>query len=283
VRWRSGRQSENVEDRRGGSGFGGRGVAIGGGLGGIVVLLLALFFGVDPGVLLQGGGPAVGPAPTPDARGSDEIKSFVSAILGSTEDVWAEVFTRSRRSYQAPTLVLFSGAVQSACGSASAAAGPFYCPADQKLYLDPAFFRVMRDRLRAPGDFANAYVIAHEVGHHVQTLLGISERVRTGQRRGTEAQANALSVRMELQADCFAGVWAHRAHRVQELLEEGDVDEGLTAAAAIGDDRLQGGAHGHVRPEAFTHGTSAQRVHWLRQGLRTGDIAQCDAFRGERS
>jgi predicted metalloprotease len=286
MRWERERRSDNVEDRRGNGFPGGRGMAIGGGLGGIVLLLLAVALGLDPGVLMQGnptgGLTAPAPSPGPSAGREDEIKQFVSAVLGSTEDTWSEAFRRSGRSYEPPTLVLFTGRVQSACGGASAAAGPFYCPLDRKLYLDPSFFSVLQDRLGASGDFAQAYVIAHEVGHHVQTLLGISEKVQAARRRSGEAQGNALSVRLELQADCLAGVWANHAHRARQILQQGDVEEGLTAAAAIGDDRLQRGSHGHVTPEAFTHGSAAQRVRWLKQGLGTGEIKRCDTFGGER-
>jgi uncharacterized protein len=208
----------------------------------------------------------------------DKMADFVSAVLGSTEDTWTELFARSGRSYRKPTLVLFTGAVQSACGYAQAAVGPFYCPADQKLYIDLAFYRDLQDRFRAPGDFAQAYVIAHEVGHHIQNLLGIADRVRQAQSRASQRQGAALSVRMELQADCLAGIWAATANRSQRLLEPGDIEEGLNAAAAIGDDRIQMASRGYVSPESFTHGSSQQRVRWFRRGLETGDIGACDTF-----
>jgi uncharacterized protein len=282
MRWTMGRRSDNVEDRRGS----GPGVPLvaGGGIGSIILVLVALYFGVDPSVVLQGGGQ---PAPTTQApaapsRGGDEIKQFVSVVLADTEDTWRELFRRMNREYRDPTLVLFSGSVQSACGMAGAAVGPFYCPGDHKLYLDTSFFRDLRDRFGAPGDFAQAYVIAHEVGHHVQTLLGISERVQTARRRSDSRDANALSVRMELQADCFAGVWAHHADKTRHILEQGDLDEALGAATAIGDDRLQRSAQGRVVPESFTHGSSAQRVQWFRRGFDSGEVRQCDTFASSR-
>jgi uncharacterized protein len=276
------RRSEQIEDRRGISV--GRGVA-GGGIGIVVIVLLAMFFGVDPSVLLQGGPSpgAVAPEPRqqvearPPSR-EDKMADFVAAVLGSTEDTWTELFARSGRRYEKPTLVLFTGAVESACGFAQAAVGPFYCPTDQKLYIDLAFYRDLQDRFRAPGDFAQAYVIAHEVGHHVQNLLGIAERVHAAQRRAGEREANALSVRMELQADCLAGIWAQHANRAKYILEEGDIEEGLGAAAAVGDDRIQKASRGYVSPESFTHGSAQQRVRWFRRGLETGDIKACDAF-----
>jgi len=275
---RLGRQSRNVEDRRGMS----PGIAVGGGLGTVVLILVALFLGVDPGVILQGGGPGEAPPPMTQpghpsaAPGADPMQEFVSAVLADTEDTWRVLFRDMNREYKEPRLVLFSGAVSSACGMAQSASGPFYCPPDQKIYLDMAFFRELHTRFRAPGDFAQAYVIAHEVGHHVQTLLGISQKVRGLQQRASEREANALSVRQELQADCFAGVWAFHANRSRQVLEAGDVEEGLNAAAAIGDDRLQRQSRGTVTPDAFTHGTSAQRVRWFKNGLDAGDVRQCD-------
>ena len=276
-----GRQSDNIEDRRG---FGGPLVA-GGGIGTVVLLLLALFFGFDPRVILQGDSPTTPPAtqhaPAPSASpgGHDELRDFVATVLADTEDTWRALFSRMGREYRDPRLVLFNGAVQSACGIAGAATGPFYCPQDQKVYLDLDFFRALRERFRAPGDFAQAYVIAHEVGHHVQKQLGISDRVMAERRRGG-SQANAASVRLELQADCFAGIWAHHAERTRHILEAGDVEEALNAAAAIGDDRLQRQAQGRVAPETFTHGTSKQRVQWFTRGIESGDLRQCDTFGG---
>ena len=281
MRWRGERESENVEDRRG-IRVGGRGVAIGGG-GLLLIIALALFTGQDPTVLLEQltGGPSVTVDPKQagrDGAPSDELGQFSSVVLASTEDVWRQTFASSGRRYQAPTLVLFSDAVQSACGFGSAAAGPFYCPMDNKVYLDLSFFTDLARRFGAPGDFAHAYVIAHEIGHHVQNQLGIASKVRAAQQRLPAGEVNALSVRTELQADCLAGVWAHHANRDAKLLEPGDVEEGLTAAAAIGDDRLQKRAQGYTVPESWTHGSSAMRVKWLRRGLQSGDIDACDTF-----
>jgi hypothetical protein len=274
-------RSSNIEDRRGMSV--GRGVA-GGGIGIVVIALIAMFLGVDPGVILQSGsteGPAAGSQQPVESRApsrEDKQADFVAAVLGSTEEVWTDIFARGGRTYRKPTLVLFTGQVQSACGYAQAAVGPFYCPADQKLYIDLAFYRDLQDRFKAPGDFAQAYVIAHEVGHHVQNLLGIAERVHGMQQRAGKQQANALSVRMELQADCFAGIWAAQANQKRRILEPGDVEEGLGAAAAVGDDRIQMATRGYVSPDSFTHGSAQQRVRWFRRGLDTGDLKACDAF-----
>ena len=249
MRWQMGRRSDNIEDRRG---MGMGGVAVGGGLGTIVLVVIALFLGVDPSVILQGGGTVTTQPPPVERRADpeqDQLKDFVSVVLADTEDTWREAFRAMNREYRDPSLVLFSGVVRSACGTAQSAAGPFYCPADQKVYLDLEFFRDLRDRFRAPGEFAQAYVIAHEVGHHVQNLLGISDKVRSAQSRGGEREANALSVRQELQADCFAGVWANNANRSRQILEQGDVEKGLNAAAAIGDDRLQRQSRGDHQDE----------------------------------
>ena len=287
MRWQMSRRSENIEDRRGMSAGMGRGVRAGGvgGLGLVVFALIAMLLGVNPLTILgslDGGyaGPdattSSGPTGTPAAN--DESGQFVSAILGQTEDVWTNVFQQAGQTYREPTLVLFDGAVQSACGMAGAATGPFYCPADQKVYLDTSFFRELSQKFGAPGDFAAAYVIAHEVGHHVQTLLGISRQVSDMRQRSDEATSNRLSVMMELQADCFAGVWARQLHDSQGVLEKGDVEEGLQAASAVGDDRIQKATRGYVVPDAFTHGSSEQRMHWFRQGLQSGDINSCDTF-----
>jgi predicted metalloprotease len=274
MRWQMGRRSGNVEDRRGM----GAPLAVGGGIGTVILVLVALFLGVDPGVLLQGD-PTTQVAPGPGPSGAeDEMRDFVSVVLADTEDVWRDLFRRMNREYEDPRLVLFSGAVESACGFAQAAVGPFYCPADHKVYLDLSFFRDLRDRFRAPGDFAQAYVIAHEVGHHVQALLGISARVQSARQRMDQRDANALSVRLELQADCLAGTWAHHAQRTRQILEPGDVEEALNAASAIGDDRLQQQSRGRVAPDSFTHGTSAQRVEWFRRGLAGGQVEQCNTF-----
>ena len=282
MQWRMGRRSDNVEDRRG------MGVPIGvagGGIGTIILVIAALFFGFDPSVILQSGDPssqvAPGPGPAP-SKADDELRDFVSVVLADTEDVWKDLFRRRNAEYQEPKLVLFSGAVQSACGFAQAAVGPFYCPADHKVYLDLSFFRDLRDRFGAPGDFAQAYVIAHEIGHHVQSLLGISDRVQAARQRTSEREANQLSVRLELQADCLAGVWANQAQRARQILDEGDVEEALKAASAIGDDRLQQQAGGYVVPDSFTHGSSAQRVEWFQRGLQSGRVDQCDTFAAAR-
>ena len=271
------RRSSNVEDRRGMS-VGGRGAAIGGG-GLVVVLLLSLLTGQNPLVLLEqvggtgGGVPQSGQVGVPE----DEMGQFASTVLASTEDVWGQLLGGR---YAAPQLVLFSGAVDSACGMASAAVGPFYCPADSQVYLDLSFFDELSQRFGASGDFAQAYVIAHEIGHHVQNLLGIAEQVAGARSQASEAESNALSVSMELQADCFAGVWGYHAGEAN-LLDPGDVEEGLSAAAAIGDDTLQKRTQGYTVPESWTHGSSAMRVQWLRRGLQTGDPGQCDVFARE--
>jgi len=279
MRWQMGRRSDNIEDRRGMPV--GRGAAVGGGIGTVVLVLLAMYFGVDPSVILQGTEPGDSrPAPSVQQRsaGDDQLRDFVSVILADTEDTWRDLFRQMGREYQVPRLVLFSGAVQSACGFAEAAVGPFYCPGDRKLYIDLSFYRDLRNKLGAPGDFAQAYVIAHEVGHHVQNLLGIAERIHTARNGRSQAEGNALQVRMELQADCLAGVWASNAQRARQILEAGDIEEGLNAAAAIGDDRLQRQSQGRVVPESFTHGSSAQRVRWFKRGIETGDPGQCDTF-----
>ena len=274
-------ESQNVEDRRGFRVS--KGVA-GGGIGGIAIVLIALFLGVDPSVILQSNpqtNVASEPASQPQRSGArDEGREFVARVLGSTERVWGEIFQRAGQQYVEPRLVLFSGQVQSACGFASAAAGPFYCGNDQKVYIDLAFYRELRDRFKAPGDFAQAYVVAHEVGHHVQNLLGIMGKIQARQSRAREREANALSVRLELQADCLAGIWASHANRERKILEPGDVEEGLNAAAQIGDDSLQKRAQGYVVPEGFTHGSAEQRVRWFRRGIETGDLKQCDTFSG---
>ena len=272
-------ESQNIEDRRGFRVS--KGVA-GGGIGGIAVVLIALFFGIDPSVLLQDNPQSnVSQEPAPRSQqpaGRDDGREFVARVLGSTERVWGEIFRRGGQQYVDPKLVLFTGQVQSACGFASAAAGPFYCGNDQKVYIDLAFYRELRERFKAPGDFAQAYVIAHEVGHHVQNLLGIMEKTQARQRRAGEREANALSVRLELQADCLAGVWAHLANRDRKILETGDIEEGLNAAAQIGDDILQKRAQGYVVPEGFTHGSAQQRVRWFRRGIDGGELKQCDTF-----
>lgn len=277
MRWRTGRRSTNVEDRRG-IRVGRAGLA-GGGLGTLVLVLVAMYFGVDPSVVLQtspGGSTVTSSQPVPPEQ--EELADFVSVVLADTEDTWHAIFPEMGSVYEAPTLVLFSGAVESACGFAQAAVGPFYCPADRKVYIDLSFFDDLRKRFRAPGDFAQAYVVAHEIGHHVQTLLGISERVHAAQRRSNEREANAMSVRMELQADCLAGLWGHHANRTRGILEAGDVEEALNAASAIGDDRLQRQAGGYVTPDSFTHGSAAQRQRWFNRGMQSGQLESCDTF-----
>ncbi len=276
MRWRDGRRSQNVEDRRGSRLPGG---AVGGGLGGIlIVAVLALLLGRDPTQLLASldGGQAAGSVATSPAE--EAQKDFVSVVLADTEDVWGELFAAQGRRYEAPRLVLFRGVVRSACGTQDAAVGPFYCPGDARVYLDLDFFDELARRLGAPGDFAQAYVIAHEVGHHVQSLLGTSDEVHARRRALGEAEANELSVRLELQADFYAGVWASHAERARSVLEPGDLEEALRAAGQIGDDTLQRRAGGAVSPDSFTHGTSAQRVRWFRRGFETGDPRQGDTF-----
>jgi predicted metalloprotease len=275
MRWEGGRRSTNIEDRRGL----GMGTIGGGGIGMLlIVLAVSCLTGTNPLALLDMA-EQVAPQQTQQvptgAPANDPAAEFVAVVLGDTEETWNRIFRSAGREYQEPVLVLFDGQVQSACGGASSASGPFYCPADRKVYLDLSFFRELDQRFGAPGDFAAAYVIAHEVGHHVQTVLGISGQVRDTQQGQSRAGANQLSVAMELQADCLAGVWGHHANRKQ-LLDPDDVNEGLQAAAAIGDDRL---TRGRVSPESFTHGTSEQRARWLRQGLSTGDMNSCDTFK----
>jgi len=263
----------------------GRGIALGGmsGLGLLAVVVVALLFGVDPSQLLESGDVGLPPSasvqgPQLQPRDDDQMAQFVSVVLADTEDTWNEIFARSGRRYEEPRLVLFSGATRSACGLGQAAMGPFYCPADRQLYIDLSFYDELRSRFNAPGDFAQAYVIAHEVGHHVQNLLGISDRVASLQRGSDRRGGNALSVALELQADCFAGVWAYHADRSRGVVEPGDVEEALNAAAAIGDDRIQRQTSGTVVPDSFTHGTSAQRAEWFRRGLASGSVDSCDTF-----
>ncbi|HEY5808796.1 MAG TPA: neutral zinc metallopeptidase [Povalibacter sp.] len=269
------RESSNVEDRRGVR-FGRAG---GIGLGTIVLALVAMYFGQDPSVVLQQGmqDQPVQQENVPYQESAEEAEArvLVSKVLADTEDAWGAIFGAAGRTYEQPKLVLFSEGVQTGCGFAQSAAGPFYCPADRQVYIDLTFYQELRSRFGAPGDFAQAYVIAHEVGHHVQTLLGISERNMAARQGASESQANALSVRQELQADCFAGIWAHNANESRQVLESGDVEEGLNAASAIGDDRL---TKGRAPPESFTHGTSAQRVRWFKRGLESGSLEQCDTF-----
>lgn len=278
------RRSENVEDRRG-IRVSRRAVGVGGGIGTILLVIAALYLGIDPRIFMSGG-PAeeqVSEQASTGARSAEEnrMADFASAVLASTEDVWGDLFRRGGQSYRPPKLVLFTDAVQSACGFAQAAVGPFYCPADQKVYIDLAFFKEMERRLEAGGDFAQAYVIAHEVGHHVQNLLGIMDKAQAARARAGEAQSNRISVRLELQADCFAGVWAHRAEKARGILEAGDVEEGMNAASAVGDDRMMRRGGGYVVPDSFTHGSSVQRVKWFRVGIESGDVNRCNTFSAE--
>lgn len=280
MRWERGRRSDNIEDRRG-MRVGKKGLASGG-IGAIVLTLVAMYFGVDPSVVLNqvdNLAPAQTEQQTTFTPEEERLKEFMSVVLADTEDVWGALFRGSGQAYTQPKLVLFSGSVQSACGFAEAAMGPFYCPGDQKLYLDMSFFNDLAKRHDAPGDFAQAYVVAHEVGHHVQTLLGVSKQVNAARQRTGEAEGNALQVRMELQADCFAGVWTHHANKARQILEPGDTEEALAAAAGVGDDRLQKKARGYVVPESFTHGSSEQRVRWFSRGMQSGDPGQCDSFK----
>lgn len=274
------RESSNVEDRRGSGGrmpVGGKSI----GLGTIAIALVAMYFGVDPAVVLNIGQGLQQEAPVEaQAIPADDAEAkFVAKVLGSTEDTWGKIFKNAGQQYLAPTLVLFRGATPTACGTGQSAMGPFYCPGDQKVYIDLAFYDEMKNRFHAPGDFAQAYVIAHEVGHHIQHLMGTSEKVQQARQTArNEAQANQYSVRLELQADCYAGVWANHADGTNRILEQGDVEEAMTAAAAIGDDALQKQAQGYAVPDSFTHGTSQQRMRWFNQGLSTGDIGKCDTF-----
>jgi len=323
MRWRGERESENVEDRRsegGGFGFpssgglrfpsGGSGRGGGIGIVGILIILgLILFFGVDPSVIMQGGGPTGDGTSFPDIRlpqsrpdatnvpvpgqqgpplqhpqtaSEDDLKRFVSVVLADTEDVWKDIFSRYGERYNDPKLVLFTGAVRSACGTGMSAMGPFYCPNDEKVYIDLSFYEELKNRFRVQGDFAQAYVLAHEVGHHVQKLLGIMDQVEAARQQMSEAKANALQVRVELQADCFAGIFANHAQESKNIIEPGDIDEALAAASAIGDDRIQKQTQGYVVPDAFTHGSSAQRARWFRRGYDSGKIETCDAFNADQ-
>ena len=306
MRWLGDRESSNIEDQRGVGGGIGSGLPIRvGGLGAIAIVVVWLFLGVDPSVLMSiiggeqsvqtgpagdgsGDGSSRAPSRVPNGNdnqgadnrgtGDDRTARFVKVVLADTEDVWRQTFQNMGRAYQDPKLVLYDNNVRSACGMASSASGPFYCPNDQKVYLDLSFFEEMQRRLNAPGDFARAYVIAHEIGHHVQNQLGILQTANAERARSDRRRSNAISVRIELQADCLAGVWANRADRMRHILEQGDIEEGLNAASAVGDDRLQKQARGVVVPDAFTHGSSAQRMHWFKQGLQSGDPNACNTF-----
>ena len=286
MKWEGNRQSDNVEDRRDGGGSSGRG-GLGGrglGIGSIAIaLVVSYFLGINPITVLSllsgsGSAPQTQSAPAHKPPADDQMARFVSTVLADTEDVWKDVFAQSGGRYQEPRLVLFRGTTATACGQGEAAMGPFYCPADQKVYIDLGFYETLKHRLGAPGDFAQAYVIAHEVGHHVQNLLGISAKMEQMRARASQVEYNALSVRLELQADCFAGVWANHAQAARQLLEQGDVEEAMNAAARIGDDALQRAGGGAVVPDSFTHGTSAQRQRWFDLGLKNGSVKRCDTF-----
>lgn len=290
----------------GGGGGGGRGGGIGI-IGFLIILGLVIFFGVDPSVLMQGSGPGGGGGGFPDIRlpqqgpsstdfpvpggqaqiekpqstGDDDLRRFVAVVLATTEDSWTQTFRQLGARYREPKLVLFTGAVRSACGTGMAAMGPFYCPADEKVYIDLDFYRELKNRFRAPGDFAQAYVVAHEVGHHVQKLLGVADKVEAAKRGMSKKDGNALQVRMELQADCLAGVWAYQIQADKGLIEPGDIDEALGAASAIGDDRIQRQTQGYVVPDSFTHGASEQRVRWFRRGYEKGRLQACDTFNAD--
>jgi predicted metalloprotease len=280
MRWRDGRRSSNVEDRRK--------VQMtrktkSGGIGILLLALVALYFGVDPSILLQPGTnlsdvSEMGTQQYQPSAEENELADFVSVVLAETEDTWREIFTQAGQTYREPVLVLFTGAVESACGFAQSAIGPFYCPADSKVYIDLSFYRDLRERFGAPGDFAQAYVVAHEIGHHVQYLLGITGKVQAMRQRIPPTEYNKLSVRLELQADCLAGIWAHHVQRSRQILEAGDLEEAIGAAAAIGDDRLQRQARGYVTPDSFTHGSSKQRVAWFTRGFAEGTVGSCDTF-----
>jgi predicted metalloprotease len=284
MRWQTGRRSSNVEDRRG------RRIsrkAKGGGIGIMLLALVGMYFGIDPSVILNvgtqlGGGQAPTSSSYQPTAEENRLADFVAVVLADTEDTWRDEFNRRGGTYREPNLVLFTGAVQSACGFAQAAMGPFYCPGDQKVYIDLSFYRDLKSKMNAPGDFAQAYVIAHEVGHHIQNLLGISDKVHTARQRVSQKEYNQLSVRLELQADCLAGVWANHADRTRQVIEPGDIDEALNAASQIGDDRLQKQSRGYITPDSFTHGSSQQRVRWFRQGFQAGDIDSCNTFEAAR-
>jgi len=285
MRWKEGRRSDNVEDYRG-SPMGGAGVKIG--LGTIVVVLLGWAFGIDPRVMLglvstvENAQVQTPPPPEPGVRNTgspeDEVAEFASVVLADTEDTWTALFAEHGAQYIPPKLALFTEVAQTACGRAGASVGPFYCPLDRKVYIDLSFYQELKDKFGAPGDFAQAYVLAHEVGHHVQNLLGTSEKVQAAQQRSSEREANALSVRLELQADCYSGIWANHADQSRHILESGDVEEALGAAAAVGDDTIQKHTRGYVVPDSFTHGSAEQRIRWFRTGLQSGALEKCDTF-----
>lgn len=272
--WEGRRGSSNIEDRRG---IGGRGIAVGGGIGSVIIGLIIYLLGGNPSQVMEQG-PSNAPQTQAEKQADDREAQFVSVVLADTEDIWSKLFNNMNKQYINPTLVMFNDATQSGCGYASSATGPFYCPSDEKVYLDLSFFREMRNRFNAAGDFAEAYVIAHEIGHHVQNLLGISDKVDAMRGRVDETEMNRLSVKLELQADFLAGVWAHYEQSLKNVIQPGDIEEALNAANAIGDDRLQKEAQGYVVPDSFTHGSSQQRMYWFKKGYETGDINQGDTF-----
>jgi predicted metalloprotease len=284
MRWKSGRRSSNVDDRRS---VRISGKAKGGGIGIIILALIGMYFGIDPSFILQQGANLTDDSGTQQTQyqpteAENKLADFVSVVLADTEDTWEKIFSEGGSRYQKPTLVLFTGAVKSACGLAQSAMGPFYCPADHQVYIDLSFYQDLKNNLGAPGDFAQAYVIAHEVGHHVQNLLGVSDKVHKMRAQVSKTEYNKMSVQLELQADCFSGIWANHADEMRNILESGDIEEALNAASMIGDDRLQTQAKGHVTPDSFTHGSSAQRVRWFKQGFTTGDINSCNTFKAKR-
>lgn len=282
MRWKGGRRSDNVEDRRGMSVAKG---AAGGGIGVVLIAVVAMLFGVDPSQILNqftsSDGTTQNSTTPATSKVNDELGEFVSVVLADTEDTWHELFHQMGRTYTEPKLVLFTGSVQSACGYAQSATGPFYCSGDQKVYIDLGFYNDLKNRFKAPGDFAQAYVIAHEIGHHVQNLLGILPQVHEARSKMDKVEANALLVKLELQADCLAGVWAYHADKARNVVEAGDIEEALRAASSIGDDRLQMQAQGYVVPDAFTHGTSEQRARWFTQGIKSGNPSMCNTFQAK--
>ncbi len=280
--WKDRRKSENVEDRRDEVVSGGSKKGIG--IITLIVAVIAMYFGVDPAVVLQhipNQQPTTTSAPRTKSAEEEQLAAFISVVLADTEDAWNKIFKEMGKTYQEPTLILFSGAVQSACGFADAAVGPFYCPADKKAYIDLSFYQDLKQRFHSPGDFAQAYVIAHEIGHHVQKLLGISDKVHAASAKLSEVEANKLSVKLELQADCFAGVWANHTDKTKRILEKGDMEEALNAASNIGDDRLQKQARGQITPDSFTHGTSEQRMRWFKRGFDSGNVNQCNTLNAQ--
>ncbi len=284
MRWKTGRRSRNIDDRRSAR-FSKK--AKGGGIGILILALIGMYFGIDPSIILQQGANLSSSTATQQEQyqptaSENKLADFVSVVLADTEDTWSTIFSKGGASYQQPTLVLFTGAVNSACGFSRSAIGPFYCPADKKVYIDLSFYQDLQSKFGAPGDFAQAYVVAHEVGHHVQNLLGVSSKVHAMRSKLSQTEYNKMSVKLELQADCFSGVWANHADKMRNILEPGDIEEALNAASMIGDDRLQKQAKGHVAPDSFTHGSSAQRMRWFKQGFTTGKIDNCNTFKAKR-